>query len=183
MLEAMLAADDITDYLLSKEVKMNGKGITNLDVQKILYFAQGWHLALTGERLFEEELRAWVHGPAVREVYFRLAQYERSPIPINEVRGNPTRDLPEGVRAFLDQVWTKYSAFRTGKLVELTHQPGPWQIARGELDAQQRSDTPLSTSDMMEFFRTKYRDVLATLKRAEPDESFVDDWNSIAFAP
>jgi uncharacterized phage-associated protein len=48
MLEAMLTADDITDYLLSKEVKMNGKGITNLDVQKILYFAQGWHLAING---------------------------------------------------------------------------------------------------------------------------------------
>jgi hypothetical protein len=32
-LEAMLTADDITDYLLSKEIKMNGEGITNLDVQ------------------------------------------------------------------------------------------------------------------------------------------------------
>ena len=43
--------------------------------------------------------------------------------------------------------------------------------------------TPLSTSDMMEFFRTKYQRALATLTRAEPDQSFVDDWNSIAFAP
>jgi uncharacterized phage-associated protein len=78
----MFTADDITDYLLSKEIKMNGKSITNLDVQKILYFAQGWHLAINGERLFQEKLRAWVHGPVVPEIYFRLAQYERDPIPV-----------------------------------------------------------------------------------------------------
>jgi uncharacterized phage-associated protein len=153
----MLTADDITDYLLSKEIKMNGKGITNLDVQKILYFAQGWHLAITGERLFEEELRAWVHGPVVPEIYFRLAQYEKYPIPVTEVRGNPMRDLPEAVRAFLDQVWTKYSTFRTGKLVELTHEQAPWRNARGGLEAQQKSEMPLSTADMMEFFRTRYK--------------------------
>lgn len=180
---AKLTADDITDYLLSKETKLSGEGITNLDVQNILYFAQGWHLAIKGERLFQEELRAWVHGPVVPEVYFRLAQYERDPIPVTEVRGDPVLDLPEAVRTFLDQIWTKYSAYRTGKLVELTHEQAPWKNARGDIEARQKSETPLSTSDMMEFFRTRYKTVLATLTRAEPDQSFVDDWNSIAFAP
>ncbi|HYI71433.1 MAG TPA: type II toxin-antitoxin system antitoxin SocA domain-containing protein [Skermanella sp.] len=179
----MLTADDVTDYLLSKEIKANGKGITNLDVQKILYFAQGWHLAINGERLFQEELRAWVHGPVVPEIYFRLAQYEKYPIPVTEVRGDPVRDLPEAVRNFLDQIWTKYSALRTGKLVDLTHEQAPWRNARGNTEARQKSEEPLSSSDMMEFFRTKYQSVLATLTRAEPDQSFVDDWNSIAFAP
>ena len=87
------------------------------------------------------------------------------------------------MRIFLDQVWAKYSTFRTGKLVELTHEQAPWRNARGDLGARQKSETPLSTSDMMEFFRTRYKNVLATLTRAEPDQSFVDDWNSIAFAP
>jgi uncharacterized phage-associated protein len=179
----MLTADDVTDYLLSKETKANGKDITNLDVHKILYFAQGWHLAINGERLFQEELRAWVHGPVVPEIYFRLAQYEKYPIPITEVRGDPVHDLPEAVRNFLDQIWTKYSALQTGKLVDLTHEQAPWRNARRDTEARQKSEEPLSTSDMMEFFRTKYHRALATLTRAEPNQSFVDDWNSIAFAP
>ena len=178
---AKLTADDITDYLLSKETKLSGEGITNLDVQNILYFAQGWHLAIKGERLFQEELRAWVHGPVVPEVYFRLARV-RDPIPVTEVRGDPVLDLPEAVRTFLDQIWTKYSAYRTGKLVELTHEQAPWKNARGDIEARQKYETPLSTSGRRRcFFRTGSGAWRA--RRAEPDQSFVDDWNSIAFAP
>jgi uncharacterized phage-associated protein len=128
-------------------------------------------------------LRAWVHGPVVPEIYFRLAQYEIDPIPVTEVRGDPALDLPEAVRTFLDQVWAKYSKLQTGKLVDLTHEQAPWRNARGDLEARQKSETPLSTSDMMEFFRTRYKSVLASLTRAKPDQSFVDDWNLIAFAP
>ena len=103
-LDAKLTADDITDYLLSKKTKLSGEGITNLDVQNILYFVQGWHLAINGERLFQEDLRAWVHGPVAPKVYFRLAQYERDPVPVTEVRGDPVLDLPEAARTFLDQI-------------------------------------------------------------------------------
>ena len=152
----MLTADDVTDYLLSKEIKVNGKGITNLDVQKILYFAQGWHLAINGERLFQEDLRAWVHGPVVPEIYFRLAQSERYPIPVTEVRGDPVAICrkpsgPSWIRS------GRNTALQTGKLVDLTHEQAPWRNARGNLEARQKSETPLSTSDMMEFFRTNIR--------------------------
>ena len=85
-------------------------------------------------------MRAWVHGPVVPEIYFRLARSEKYPIPVTEVRGDPVRDLPEAVRNFLDQIWTKYSALRTGKLVDLTHEQAPWRNARGDTEARQKSE-------------------------------------------
>jgi uncharacterized phage-associated protein len=36
----------VADYLLSKGVKPNGEPMTQLSLQKMLYFSQGWHLAI-----------------------------------------------------------------------------------------------------------------------------------------
>ena len=44
-------------------------GISNLKLQKLLYYAQAWHLALYGEPLFRDRIEAWVHGPVVPPVF------------------------------------------------------------------------------------------------------------------
>jgi uncharacterized phage-associated protein len=39
---------------------------------KLLYYAQGHHLAERGAPLFDDEIQAWSHGPVVQDVYHRL---------------------------------------------------------------------------------------------------------------
>ncbi len=46
-----------------------GDVITQLKLQKLMYIAQGIHLALYDAPLFKEEIEAWQHGPVVRELY------------------------------------------------------------------------------------------------------------------
>ena len=70
----------VADYLLSKGVKPNGEPMTQLSLQKMLYFSQGWHLAIREEPLFFEEIRAWRHGPVVREIYSRFRHFGDRPI-------------------------------------------------------------------------------------------------------
>jgi uncharacterized phage-associated protein len=43
-----------------------GDVISNLKLQKLLYYAQGFYLAIYGKALFEEDIVAWEHGPVVR---------------------------------------------------------------------------------------------------------------------
>ncbi|MFD2419431.1 Panacea domain-containing protein [Amycolatopsis pigmentata] len=43
--------------------------LSNLKLQKLLYYAQGHYLALTGRPLFDDEIQAWSHGPVVPAVY------------------------------------------------------------------------------------------------------------------
>ena len=45
------------------------EGLTHLRLQKLLYYAQGWHLAAFGRALFAGHIEAWKHGPVVQEVY------------------------------------------------------------------------------------------------------------------
>lgn len=65
--------------------------ISNLKLQKLLYYAQGIHLAVTGEILFEEDVLAWKSGPVVQEVYDMYKVNKAETIKIN--------------REYCDQCW------------------------------------------------------------------------------
>ena len=43
--------------------------ITPLKMQKLVYFAHGWHLAITGAPLISEPIQAWQYGPVISSLY------------------------------------------------------------------------------------------------------------------
>jgi uncharacterized phage-associated protein len=54
---------------------------TPLKLQKLIYFAHGWHLALKGKPLIDDVVQAWDYGPVVQSVYHEFKQFGKSPIP------------------------------------------------------------------------------------------------------
>ncbi|GHU75690.1 hypothetical protein AGMMS49992_20150 [Clostridia bacterium] len=52
--------------------------MTNLRLQSLLFYAQGWSLVLRGEPLFDDPIEAWDHGPVVPSV---LLEQSRSTKP------------------------------------------------------------------------------------------------------
>jgi uncharacterized phage-associated protein len=77
-----------------------------LRVQKLLYYLQGWSLALRGRPLFEERIEAWKLGPVVPEVYHRFKSFGSQVIEPKDA-GEPT-GLSPGDRAFIESVWSKF---------------------------------------------------------------------------
>ena len=78
----MLTAQNIAEYFLKKNDPDSGEGISNLIIQKLVYYAQGFHLALTnGLPLFNEPILAWEHGPVVEGLYQLYRHYGSSEIP------------------------------------------------------------------------------------------------------
>lgn len=65
----ILSAIDVAKYLLILVDREAGDAITQLKLQKLMYIAQGIHLALYDKPLLKEEIEAWQHGPVVRELY------------------------------------------------------------------------------------------------------------------
>ena len=55
----MLSAQDIADYLLAFVNRDEGELLSNLKLQKLLYYAQGFYLALYDKPLFEDRIEAW----------------------------------------------------------------------------------------------------------------------------
>ena len=119
-----------------------GDTISNLKLQKLLYYAQGFNLAINKEPLFKENLIAWDHGPVVREVYNEYSQYSSNPIPI------PDEDVKLTIKEknLIGNVWKVYGQFSAWRLREMTHNEMPWRTTlRNKI---------ISRDKLKEFFKT-----------------------------
>ena len=138
--KAMAAADSI-ESLFSVSEKMlrviayifeKLEEVTPLMLQKLLYFTQGVYSALYGKPIFEEDCRAWVHGPVYAEVYelFRDFKYN----PIDDARFallEGTADaLTEEEKNVIDLVVNTFGMYGGKVLERITHNEDPWKEAR-----------------------------------------------------
>ena len=125
---AVSNARDVANFLVSA-FQEAGDPLTNLKLQKLLYYAQGWHLALKGNALYEDRIEAWPHGPVVPPAYGLFKHYQWKPI-VGEVdKPELARDIVE----HLHEVMDTYGVHGAYYLEKLTHQEDPWMNARGDL--------------------------------------------------
>lgn len=116
--------------------------LTQMHLQKLVYMAHGWKLALVGEPLADDAIEAWDYGPVFPELYEHTKYNGRSPVArlIAPSDGNPfsffegdaaqgpyEANISELDKRILDHVWRKYGRLSAFKLSDLTHRPGtPW---------------------------------------------------------
>ena len=139
----------VADYLLL-EARARGEALSNLKLQKLLYYAQAWHLALHDRPLFDEDFEAWVHGPVVPSQYhrFKAAAW----MPIAEPVEQP--DLPEDVKQFLNQILDVFGVESAIALEMMTHRERPWLEARGDLPPEASSQAIISKLSLRNFYRS-----------------------------
>lgn len=147
---AVTSRNAVADYFIrfSHEV---GDPITNLKLQKLVYYAQAWHLALHGERLIADDFQAWVHGPVCVPLYQRFRHYGWNPI--SESVEKPV--LSESVEAHLREVMEVYGGFSAWDLERLTHAETPWIQARGDLAPDEASTRVISGDEMRRFYAAR----------------------------
>ena len=77
------AVSDIANYFIwrANSDEEFGDNITNLKLQKLVYYAQGFHLAWYDKPLFHEPIDAWTHGPVVRTLYAQYQSRGANPLP------------------------------------------------------------------------------------------------------
>jgi len=142
----MASASAVARYFLSLSDEEAGDTISNLKLQKLLYYAQGFHLALFGEPLFNEDIRAWTHGPVVVDVYHEYKGFGSSAIP--RPQDFDPQQFSKDIQELLDEVYNVYGQYSAWKLRNMTHSEPPWANAY----AAGAASIPLSS--MRDFFRT-----------------------------
>lgn len=135
----------VAQYLLTKADPDAGDALSNLALQKLLYYAQGLHLGLYESPLFPEPIEAWMYGPAVPAVY---ARYQSdAPAALWPDPHFFCESLDEESRDFLDEVYQVYGQFATWTLRALTAIEPPYR------------DTPLgeviSLTALQRYFVTR----------------------------
>jgi uncharacterized phage-associated protein len=122
----MANVHDVAKYFLTLSEPEEGDIVSNLKLQKLLYYAQGFHLALYGRPLFEDAILAWEHGPVVKAVWREYKQHGSGPIPLPE-EFDSAAVLNKEQRELLDEVWNVYGQFSAWKLRNMTHEEPPWK--------------------------------------------------------
>jgi len=144
----MLTARDVAQFFIMKGLDDEESGISNLKLQKLLYYAKGFHQAIFDEPLFPEKLWAWTHGPVVPDVYHEYKKYGRGPI--TELEYDPTPKLAEDQTELLNEVWSVLGQFSAWKLRDMSHNEKPW--LDHEKDASMIEDEELSA-----YFKTRVK--------------------------
>lgn len=127
---------------LSNE-KFQKRGMSNLRLQKILYFVQARFLVEKGEVCFKEELKAWNFGPVVEEAYHAFKQFGACNIPSIPIKGDgniwvsESKKFDENVisqsdKDLIEKVLASSEKYSTSNLVEITHYQSPWREAYEE---------------------------------------------------
>ncbi len=135
-------------YLVS-ESQLHGDPITNLKLQKLLYYAQGWFLALYDRPLFADPIRAWVRGPVVYEVWKNYSDFRWNPITARVRKPS----ISEVAQAHLNEILEVYGDYSAYTLERMTHQEEPWLRARGNLSNHEPSTTIISLEAMKAHFK------------------------------
>ncbi len=120
----MKDANYIAECLIHLASNQPQNDITNMKIQKLLYYAQGTHLALHNERLFAQDIEKWQYGPVVPEVYHTLKQYGSNVIQLPHVVSFD--HLSEPQLKTLQMVYEFFGQFSAIKLMNLTHDEAPW---------------------------------------------------------
>ena len=100
--------------------------MTNMQVQKLVYIANGFYLGFTGKPLIHDKIHAWQFGPVIPCLYEVLRKFGNAPV---TERLKTEDSIPEDSFAFkiISQVLQGYGKMSGSKLSALTHLPGsPW---------------------------------------------------------
>ena len=120
----MPTAKQVSQFFLTLTDPDAGDFISNLKLQKLVYYGQGFHLAMHGEKLFNEDILAWEHGPVVEELYHEYKGYGASGIPMPEDFDVAT--FTDKQNELLREVYEVYGQFSAWKLRNMTHSERPW---------------------------------------------------------
>jgi uncharacterized phage-associated protein len=151
----MYNANQIADWFLNAVDRDAGDSVTHLKLQKLVYYAQAWALALLGRPLFEEDFQAWAHGPVVPSVWRRFK--DRRWDALEAVEND--HDFEPDVENLLRDVMVTYGEHSATALENLTHQEEPWLGARGNLPPEARSHAVIPKAAMQQFYSRMYAEL------------------------
>lgn len=135
--------------------------ITPMKLQKLMYYAHGWYLAITNSPLLDENVEAWEYGPVIPSIYHEFKIFGNSKIPTKTSEVNfdgssgmpritypsiddcPDKRLNETTKQILDRVWDVYGKYKALQLSTMTHAEGsPWAITWADNQGKKNTDIP-----------------------------------------
>lgn len=171
----MLTAKELARYIISEIKKQITESylfdVTPLKLQKLLYYVQGYSLALTGKSAFEEEIEARECGPIIESVYREYEKYNYMLIPYEEI---PEEEVTnETIRGIVRLVLLDKNCYCGEKLAHDVKNEAPYRDSYKVSENGECLNIKIPKSKIRDYFAVGFQ------KR---EEDYVDEdkaWNSI----
>jgi len=124
MMAEKYSALDVAKYIVNYAINDLKLPITNLKLQKILYFIQLDFLDEMGDTLFTNDIEAWKYGPVVSRTYSHYRKYSDLPITDTFL---PRTTFSRSEDLIIKRVVREYIRINEWELVKITHEEGPWK--------------------------------------------------------
>lgn len=135
----------VAEYFLSMQDGDAGNAISNMKLQKLLYYAQGFAMVILERPLFEDNFEAWECGPVVRKIYDKYNSYGSNALPKPDDFSLHKYSKEE--KEFLNEIYDVYGQYSAWALNEMAYKTSPWK------------DTPrnsiISKVSMKKYFSTR----------------------------
>lgn len=130
--------------------------VTDLALQKLLYYIQGLYIERYNIPLFPEMCEAWAHGPVYREVYSLFRDFKYNPIddPRFALFSGKSKALSAAEKDVIDLVLKTFGMYSGKTLERITHIENPWCDARKGCSAFERSTEIISNASIAQYFRS-----------------------------
>ena len=148
--EVQVVANDFLDL-----ARRDGEILDPMKIQKLVYLAHGWNLALHGPSLIKQDVEAWPYGPVIRNLYDEFKKYRASPITEKAHTPEGVEPIDANSKRLIEAVWSKYRPYSAIQLSMMTHEAGyAW-----DLTIKDRGPYSIIPNDIIrdEFMRRRLR--------------------------
>lgn len=143
----------VADWFLGRMNTDSGDTVSALKLQKLIYYAQAWHLTKYGKPLFAEKIESWVHGPTVAKIYHRFKEIPRDGAIGFEHHGDTRTDFSFDVEDLLEEIFCTYGEHSAGYLEALSCSEHPYKKARKGLDMLEKPDSEITHQSMIDYYK------------------------------
>lgn len=133
--------------------------MTPKKLQKMCYYAYSWGLVFFNEsaeninnRLFNDSIEAWVHGPVSPTLYNKYSEYGYRNI---EKLEKLDVEFDSDVENLLQQIYDVYGGYDGNELESITHQEAPWNTARKGYGPLDRCNVKLNDSEIFNYYGSR----------------------------
>ncbi|EJT6340411.1 MAG: DUF4065 domain-containing protein [Clostridium perfringens] len=135
----MYSAIDVANHVVNFSLD-NNQEITNLKLQKLLYYIEAAFLVERDESCIFQNFKCWRHGPVVPDVYTNFRVYLNKPIDEYQEESNINSEDIE----LINRVVSSNFRFDPWELVDRTHEEDPW--------LKTNSNETIAKSKIKEYF-------------------------------
>lgn len=115
--------------LFDRDKKDRNVSITNLKLQKLMYFVEAYYMVDNPEEqeLFSSSWSAWDYGPVNRKLYNCYKKFGSMEIALEPSQVSIGNNLPDTNKKYIERIYSLFADFSAFDLVTLTHLKGsPW---------------------------------------------------------